>query len=400
MIFDPPLEAGTLVRRYKRFLADVRRDDGTVVTMHCPNTGAMLGLTDPGNRVWFSTHGGTARKYRHTLEIVATAAGNLVGIHSARANALVAEALATRSIGDLSVPEDGVRVEVRMDDGRVLTKSLDHSLGNLERPLSDAQLEAKFRDQAGVLPAAQVDALIADCWRIETLDLSVGPFDWAFAHARRAEIDAHFEMQRRDKPGLWNGRVLLMHRYEIAGACLRDHGGKGPPAVFIPSLINPPNILDLDSEVSLAAAIAAMGRRVLLLDWGKADARSQLSVAGHVEHLLLPLLRSISEPAALIGYCLGGTMAMAAANLVATERVITLAAPWNFAQYPEASRAALRDMWTHSERAAEPITSPATAGMISSLMPCMIVIDANDNSSAAGLRDIATARCNNPRKAC
>jgi polyhydroxyalkanoate synthase len=139
----------------------------------------------------------------------------------------------------------------------------------------------------------------------------------------------------------------------VEGACLRDHGGNGPPAVLIPSLINPPNILDLDADVSLAAAIAAMGRRVLLLDWGKADQRSSLTVAGHVEHLLLPLLRSISEPGALIGYCLGGTMAIAAANLVATERVITLAAPWNFARYPEPSRTALRDMWSHSKRAAE-----------------------------------------------
>ena len=138
----------------------------------------------------------------------------------------------------------------------------------------------------------------------------------------------------------------------VDGACLRDHGGEGPPAVLVPSLINPPNILDLDAEVSLAGAVGATGRRVLLLDWGKADARSELSVAGHVEHLLLPLLRSISEPTALIGYCLGGTMAIAAANLIRAERVITLAAPWNFARYPDSSRAALRDMWNNSKEAA------------------------------------------------
>jgi hypothetical protein len=57
--------------------------------------------------------------------------------------------------------------------------------------------------------------------RIETLDLSVEPFDWAFARERRAEIDTHFETQQRVKPGLWNGRVLLMHRHEIDGTCLR-----------------------------------------------------------------------------------------------------------------------------------------------------------------------------------
>ena len=87
--------------------------------------------------------------------------------------------------------------------------------------------------------------------------------------------------------------------------------------MLIPSLINPPDILDLDAQVSLADAVARMGRKALLLDWGPAAERSGLDVAGHVENLLLPLLRSIGEPAALVGYCLGGTMAIAAANLVA-----------------------------------------------------------------------------------
>jgi polyhydroxyalkanoate synthase len=139
----------------------------------------------------------------------------------------------------------------------------------------------------------------------------------------------------------------------VRGATLRDHGGEGPPALLVPSLINPPRILDLDSEMSLTAAIARMGRRTLLLDWGKADERTELSVGGHIEQLLLPLLRSIGEPVALIGYCLGGTMAIATANLVAVERVITLAAPWNFARYPERSKGALQDMWRHSQAAAK-----------------------------------------------
>jgi polyhydroxyalkanoate synthase len=139
----------------------------------------------------------------------------------------------------------------------------------------------------------------------------------------------------------------------VNGSCIRDHGGEGPPALLIPSLINPPRILDLDAETSLAAAIAGMGRRALLLDWGKADERSGLTIAGHLEQLLLSLLRSIGEPQALIGYCLGGTMAIAAANLVECERMVTLAAPWKFAGYPEKSRGALQDMWRHSKAAAE-----------------------------------------------
>ena len=139
----------------------------------------------------------------------------------------------------------------------------------------------------------------------------------------------------------------------MGGATLRDHGGNGPPLVLVPSLINPPRILNLDEQVSLTAAIARMGRRTLLLDWGKADERAGLSVAGHVEELLLPLLRSVGDPVALIGYCLGGTMAIAAANLVGVERLVTIAAPWYFADYPHASKQALAKMWAHAEPAAK-----------------------------------------------
>jgi polyhydroxyalkanoate synthase subunit PhaC len=135
----------------------------------------------------------------------------------------------------------------------------------------------------------------------------------------------------------------------VRGACLRDHGGEGRNVVLVPSLINPQRILDLDEQVSLTAAIASMGGRVLLLDWGKADERSELSIAGHIEQLLLPLLRSMSKPVALIGYCLGGTMAIAATNRIPVERVATLAAPWNFKRYPESSRRAIRNMWVNSK---------------------------------------------------
>ena len=144
-------------------------------------------------------------------------------------------------------------------------------------------------------------------------------------------------------------------RAEIArvrGACLRDHGGDGPPVVLVPSLINPPRILDLDAQVSLTAAIAATGRRALLLDWGVAGERASLDVAGHVEELLVPLLREVGQLAALAGYCLGGTMAIAAANLAKIERVVTLAAPWHFAGYEHRSREALASIWRQSRDAA------------------------------------------------
>jgi len=151
-------------------------------------------------------------------------------------------------------------------------------------------------------------------------------------------------------------RVRHQPRPELArirGAALRDHGGNGPPVLLVPSLINPPRILDLDQEVSLTQAIAGMGYRALLLDWGEARERRELTVSAHIEQLLIPLLRSIGEPVTLIGYCLGGTMAIAAANLAPVERVVTIAAPWHFANYPQTSRNALLDMWNHSRTAAQ-----------------------------------------------
>src|SRR5687768_3716031 len=165
----------------------------------------------------------------------------------------------------------------------------------------------------------------------------------------RAALDGLSAYERAQRPPPIPPRPEVAR---IGPARLRDHGGGGPPAILVPSLINPPHILDLDPEVSLAAAIAGMGRHALLLDWGEALERSELSVSGHVEQLLLPLLGELGEPAALVGYCLGGTMAIAAANLAPVERVATLAAPWNFAAYPAAGRDSLLSMWRHSRAAA------------------------------------------------
>ncbi|HSR00922.1 MAG TPA: alpha/beta hydrolase [Sphingomicrobium sp.] len=171
--------------------------------------------------------------------------------------------------------------------------------------------------------------------------------DAELARAALVGLRAYEQAPRRQRP------QQKPELARVAGVALRDHGGHGPPLVLVPSLINPPRILDLDEQVSLAAKIAGAGRRTLLLDWGRAQERSNLSVAAHVEERLVPLLRDIGEPVALVGYCLGGTMAIAVANLLEVDRVATIAAPWHFARYPANSRRALADMWSHSQAAAE-----------------------------------------------
>lgn len=104
MQFTPPLVRGRLLRRYKRFLADVELDEGGVVTVNCPNTGSMLGLTEPGSPVWLSVSDKPSRKYRHTwemLEVPSDAGPAFVGINTGHPNRLVAQAIRAGGVPEL-----------------------------------------------------------------------------------------------------------------------------------------------------------------------------------------------------------------------------------------------------------------------------------------------------------
>lgn len=101
MKFPEDMVSGRLLRRYKRFLADVRLADGSEVTAHCPNTGSMLGCQPDNARVWLSISGNPARKLPYTWELVEVAPGELACVNTARPNAQVREAVVNGTITDL-----------------------------------------------------------------------------------------------------------------------------------------------------------------------------------------------------------------------------------------------------------------------------------------------------------
>jgi len=140
----------------------------------------------------------------------------------------------------------------------------------------------------------------------------------------------------------------------VGRAVVRDYGGSGPPVLFVPSLINPPHVLDLAADNSLLRWLAAQGVRPLLIDWGNPTGTDrEMSVAGHVEALLLPLIEALGEPVTLAGYCLGGTMALAAAALGRARALVLIAAPWRFAGFPGDGRQALAGSWDRAAPTAE-----------------------------------------------
>ena len=131
-------------------------------------------------------------------------------------------------------------------------------------------------------------------------------------------------------------------------ARLRDYGGSGRAVVFVPSLINPPGILDL-GEMSLLRWLSEQGIRPLLVDWGSPTPEERdLDIGGHVERFLVPLLAALDAPPVVVGYCLGGTMAIAAAAIAPVAALATIAAPWHFRGYGDAI-APIRELWAQAD---------------------------------------------------
>ncbi len=106
-----PLIRGQLIKRYKRFLADVRLETGEMVVAHCPNPGSMLGLDEPHSEVWLWRSASPGRKLDYSWELIRVG-GSLVGVNTGRPNAIVAEALTQGRVPELT-GYDSLRREVR-----------------------------------------------------------------------------------------------------------------------------------------------------------------------------------------------------------------------------------------------------------------------------------------------
>jgi len=215
MKFAETLKPGRLVKRYKRFLADVALASGETITASCPNTGSMMGLTTPGLGVYVSQSDSKTRKYRHTLELVEVAEKGkttLVGINTSLPNKIVTEAIMEGSIPALAGYESlrgevkyGVnsRIDILLEDAKrgrcyveVKNVHLLREKGLAEFPDSVTARGAKHLDELAAMVAQGHRAVMvylvqrADADRFQ-LAADLDPaYALAFSSARKAGVEA------------------------------------------------------------------------------------------------------------------------------------------------------------------------------------------------------------------
>ena len=213
MIFSPALEQGRLIQRYKRFLADIELESGERMTIHCPNTGSMLNCMMPGGRVWFTRSSDPKRKLPGTWEIGETPQGRLACINTARANALVEEALHAGRIPELAgfvalkreVPygQERSRIDFRLDypDAVAWVEVKSVTLGFADSrvaafPDAVTQRGAKHLRELAVLARGGVRAVQLYCVNLDGVD-AVRPaieIDPGYALALRQAVEAGVEV--------------------------------------------------------------------------------------------------------------------------------------------------------------------------------------------------------------
>ncbi len=223
MKFAEPLVEGRLIRRYKRFLADVRLPDGEEVTAHCPNTGSMLGCQPDNARVWLSRSDNPKRKLKYTWELVETAPAVFACVNTARPNAQAREAIEAGRVPELAGYTE-CRAEVRYGDEK---SRIDLLLsGHPARP--DAWVEVKnvtlADGSSGYFPDAVTERgqkhlreLMAQVAKGERAVLFFVVNHTGIERVRPADhIDAHYgELLRRAKAA---GVEVLAYRAALSGA--------------------------------------------------------------------------------------------------------------------------------------------------------------------------------------
>ncbi|MDD0973346.1 DNA/RNA nuclease SfsA [Pseudomonas fontis] len=207
MRFSPELEEARLLRRYKRFLADIELASGEQITIHCPNTGSMLNCMREGGKVWFSRSNDPKRKLPGTWEISETPQGRLACVNTGRANAIVEEALRAGKITELAgftalkreVPygEERSRIDFRLefDSGPAYVEVKSVTLGYPESttaafPDAVTQRGAKHLRELAALARQGVRAVQLYCVNLSGVD-AVRPaeeIDAAYAAALRAAV--------------------------------------------------------------------------------------------------------------------------------------------------------------------------------------------------------------------
>ncbi len=230
--FDPPLAAARLVRRYKRFLADVEMEaGGAPVTVHCPNPGAMTGCAEPGMRVWLASVANPKAKLPWRWVLSQTDEGVMVGIDTGRANRIVASLLDRRAIPELSAWSQW-RAEVAYDDGN---SRVDFLLTDPKNALAPLYLEVKSvtlkRKGALLFPDAPTRrgvrhlralAAVARSGRARAAVLYLAQRDDAERFSLADDIDPSYALAHEEAAGA--GVLMLARRLHLTQTAIHDAG--------------------------------------------------------------------------------------------------------------------------------------------------------------------------------
>ena len=168
MQYSRPLIAAQLIRRYKRFLADVRFDDGSEITVHCPNTGSMLRCMPDQGQIWLSQSDNPKRKYQYTWEWVLVDGQHKTCINPTLANRLVSEALQDGVISGINTGDE-LKAEPKVVDGRLDFLIRSQTLNDEYVEVKSVTLKPSATDVTGMFPDAKTDRGLKHLRRLASL---------------------------------------------------------------------------------------------------------------------------------------------------------------------------------------------------------------------------------------